>query len=456
MCVVSKWGNVMRVIKVRVKDQESLDTLTERLGVEIETPFFMCGNEKTSLPRYCSLWVRNKKVTIKKESKVPKVSKNPYLDTYFEHMPPFENNATHAYSLIELHVIEEDLGFISKALDQNISKRTKSARFPKAPLPPFGNAWVSDNPLQHRYPIYVISKGRPRCISARALVKLGADFKIVVEKGEFAEYHKFWGDYVLIGDFDNFNKSSIPVRNWVHNHATSNWYWLMDDNIKEFRRIHKNNRFVCRDSTPFRAVEDFSAQFTNVGITGLNYAAFGKTNVHCPPYYVNTRVYSCSLMNKKACAQILEPNGDLWRGRYNEDTDLCLRLLKKGWCSILMHQFVAEKAATLTMKGGNTDSVYVDGDNRMAFARSLEKQHPDVVKVTHKFNRWHHHVDYTSFTQKLELRKDFPTYDYGLRLDPVGRFDWMYRENVPQHFKDEFGDHPKTQNESLDEISESL
>ena len=32
-----------------------------------------------------------------------------------------------------------------------------------------------------------------------------------------------------------------------------------------------------------------------------------------------------------------------------------------------------------------------------AFAESLRDQHPDVVEVVWKFNRWHHQVDYSPF-----------------------------------------------------------
>lgn len=49
------------------------------------------------------------------------------------------------------------------------------------------------------------------------------------------------------------------------------------------------------------------------------------------------------------------------------------------------------------MKGGNTDAVYSDTDNRLEFAESLQKQHPDVVSVVKRYGRWHHQVDYSGF-----------------------------------------------------------
>jgi len=64
-----------------------------------------------------------------------------------------------------------------------------------------------------------------------------------------------------------------------------------------------------------------------------------------------------------------------------------------------------KKANTMTMKGGNTDSVYKT-KNRYNFAHSLKKQHPDVVRVVKKYGRWHHEVNYKPFeTNKMVLKK---------------------------------------------------
>jgi hypothetical protein len=63
---------------------------------------------------------------------------------------------------------------------------------------------------------------------------------------------------------------------------------------------------------------------------------------------------------------------------------------------------------TLVMGGGNTDNVYIDGDNRRTFAEALKEQHPDVTEVVQRYNRWHHHVDYSGFAKnKLIFRDDY-------------------------------------------------
>ena len=104
----------------------------------------------------------------------------------------------------------------------------------------------------------------------------------------------------------------------------------------------------------------------------------------------NTRIYSCILVRNDLDHR--------WRGRYNEDTDLSIRVLKDGMCTILFNAFLMDKATTMTMSGGNTDSVYADTpDARLAFAQSLEKQHPDIVKTVARYGRWHHQVDYRPF-----------------------------------------------------------
>ena len=54
-------------------------------------------------------------------------------------------------------------------------------------------------------------------------------------------------------------------------------------------------------------------------------------------------------------------------------------------------------------------------------AQSLADQHPDVTKVTRKWGRWQHHVNYKPFRHnQLKLKKDLIIPDrvnnYGMKL----------------------------------------
>jgi hypothetical protein len=251
---------------------------------------------------------------------------------------------------------------------------------------------------------------------------MGADFRIVVEPDEVGLYER-WGDRVVTGDFDTTTRSSIPVRNFVDDISPCDRYWLIDDNIEDFNVLNRNKKYVCRTPVIFRAAEDFFARFDNLGMAGLNYYSFAKKTEAVPPYYLNTRVYSCTLMHRRVKG--VRVDGKLWRGRYNEDTDLSLRVLKAGYSTMILNTFLAGKMTTQRSAGGNTDSVYTDGDNRLAFAESLRDQHPDVTKVVKKFGRWHHAVDYSGFKCNNLCLSGEPVagdpVDYKLRLVPDGR-----------------------------------
>jgi hypothetical protein len=135
-------------------------------------------------------------------------------------------------------------------------------------------------------------------------------------------------------------------------------------------------------------------------------------------------VYSCTLIKNdldlrmKAYDDVPACTDKHWRDRYNEDTDLCIRALKKGWCTVLFVTFNSDKVTTMVMKGGNTDVLYA-GDGRAKMAESLARQHPDVAKVGDRWNRKQHVVDYPKC---VELgKKNFGEDACSLKFKPGGR-----------------------------------
>lgn len=233
---------------------------------------------------------------------------------------------------------------------------------------------------------------------------MGVPYRIVVEPQEFDNYAQFIDpSKILALPFSNLGLGSIPARNWVWEHSLGEGHkrhWILDDNILCFYRLNANRRIPVDSGTIFRAAEEFTDRYENVALSGLNYTTFAQDrSERIPPFYLNTRVYSMILINNELPHR--------WRGKYNEDTDLSIRVMKDGWCTILFNAFLGDKTQTMIMKGGNTDTIYNKGDNRLEFAQSLAEQHPDVVKVSWKFNRWHHQVDYSRFRRfnKLKLKE---------------------------------------------------
>ena len=274
--------------------------------------------------------------------------------------------------------------------------------------------------MKNKYPIYVISKGRWESrLTSKALERMKAEYRIVVEPQEYDNYAKYIDkEKILVLPFSNLGQGSIPARNWVWEHAISEKskkHWILDDNIYDFYRLNKNKRHIVQTPVIFRCCEDFTERYENVSISGMNYRFFVVATEKYPPFYVNTRVYSCILIDNSIKHR--------WRGRYNEDTDLCLRILKDGFCTILFNAFLIEKAATMRLKGGNTDELYA-GDGRLKMAQSLQEQHPDICTITWKFNRWQHQVNYDVFKKNKLIRiKDLKLRNiinnYGMQLKEI-------------------------------------
>lgn len=261
--------------------------------------------------------------------------------------------------------------------------------------------------MNPKYPVYIISKGRWESrLTSKALERMGVPYHIVVEPQEYDNYAAVIDPakiYVL--PFSNLGQGSIPARNWVWEHSIgmgAERHWILDDNIREFYRMNKNIRIRVLDGTTFKACEDFTDRYKNVALSGMNYHMFAVTATtgSKPQFQLNTRIYSCILINNSIPYR--------WRGRYNEDTDLSLRALKDGWCTILFNAFLCGKVATMIMKGGNTEELYKldNEDGRLLMARSLQEQHPDVTKIVWKWNRWQHQVDYRPFKANRLIKKD--------------------------------------------------
>ena len=286
--------------------------------------------------------------------------------------------------------------------------------------------------LQPQFPLYIPSKGRHEyMITSKQLSLMGVKHYVVVEPQQVSDYEKavremkllttvlpldmsYKDKYELCDGF-GLTKSTGPgpARNFAWEHSISNgykWHWVMDDNIRSFRRLNNNEKVKCESPAFWKAMEDFCLRYTNVGMAGPNYYMFAPARTKQPPFITNTRIYSCNLIRNDIPFR--------WRGRYNEDTIISLDMLKAGWCTIQFNAFLQEKMPTQVVKGGNTEEFYhkegtVQKGQKYADTGTIAKSkmqvavHPDVSKLVWKFNRWHHSVDYTPFkNQKLIKKSD--------------------------------------------------
>jgi hypothetical protein len=287
-------------------------------------------------------------------------------------------------------------------------------------------------------------------ITSKALTEMRVPHNIVVEPQEVQKYKDAVAKFGLLTNVieldlsykskyelcDGFGLTKStgpgPARNFIWDHSIKSgfkWHWVMDDNIKGFLRMNRNVRIQTTSPSFWRAMEDFVLRYKNVAMAGPNYAMFAFGASALPPFITNTRIYSCNLIRNDVPFR--------WRGRYNEDTIMSLDMLKAGWCTIQFNAFLQQKLGTQQIKGGNTAEFYhkegkVQEGQRYADTGTLAKSrmqvavHPDVSRLVFKFERWHHHVDYTVFKkQKLIRHNDVAVKqgvnDYGMKLVKLKR-----------------------------------
>lgn len=299
-----------------------------------------------------------------------------------------------------------------------------------------------------KYPIYIVSKGRSDSMyTSRSLAKMKVHHYIVIEPQDEADYEKALDTFdirkyvkLIIAPFSNHGDGPGRARNYAREHSIANGFaagWYLDDNIQDFYRMHNNKRIRVKSGAIFRAAEDFVDRFENVPVSGFQYRFFCAPDSYYPAYVKNTRIYSCILI-KNDCKH-------WFRGRYNEDTDLSLRVLKDGDCTIQFNAFMQGKCATQTVKGGNTQEFYhAEGDTdkeawrdkQMNATGTINKSkmivdmHPDVCRIEFRYGRWHHYCDYGPF-KKNQLRykpgispDDFKEpNNYGLKLVSIDKDD---------------------------------
>ena len=347
------------------------------------------------------------KQTVRKKAKELKE-----WEYHWKDLTPFESEKKPDFASIVFYFSSDfDNKELTELFGQTITDRTKSIFYPKQEVQDVNLKRRIGSRGNPQYPIYIISKGRSKTnATADHLIKMNVPFRFVIEAAEHDDYAEVYGDNPLVQIIhrdetfkdeydtyiDNFDdsksKGSGPSRNFVWWHSKNvekaDWHWIMDDNIFGFCYYDEHQRIKAVDGTLFAAAEDFVNRYDNIGISGLNYYMFAVPGSKDRPYVSNTKIYSCLLINNNTSVR--------WAGRYNEDVDICIRALKEGYSTIQFDAFLAKKGATQTMGGGNTDAFYAE-EGTLPKSNMLMHNHPDITKVTWRFQRWHHITNYDIF-----------------------------------------------------------
>ena len=235
-------------------------------------------------------------------------------------------------------------------------------------------------------------------MTAKHFEAAGVDYLIAVEPQEAEEYIAALSEKrVLVLPFSNKGLGSFPARNFCWEHAIGNGHkkhWVFDDNIACFNKwVNGKRKRTYEIGAALAYVESFSDQ-NNIDISGFEKKTFCQRTPK-RPFKENCHVYSTLLIKNSLQFR--------WRLKYNEDIDLCLRVLDSGGSTASCVYYLAEKVSTSAkMRGGNQTELYKGNDpmKKLLKAKMLQSVWPQYVKVVIRFNRYHHLINWKIFSQK--------------------------------------------------------
>ena len=382
------------------------------------------------------------KLVPKRKEVVESDDDDKYWKSQWQGMPEYTQNNANSFRTITMKFRnEEDYNDFSQKIGQEITEKTKSIWHPKLNVTKnLKLRWVqNEGRTNPRHPMYIVSKGRAdTMITSRSFARMHIPHYIVIEPQDEKAYEEALDNFdirkyvtLLVAPFSNHGDGPGRARNWAWDHSISigaTSHWVFDDNISDFYRLHENERIRFESGVGFQVMEDFVDRYDNIYIAGPQYRFFIAPDQSYPAFVANTRIYS-ALLIRNDCKH-------RWRGRYNEDTDICLRVMKDGDVCLQFNAFLQGKCATQTVAGGNTAEFYhaenteneefketgYNTEGTVNKSQMLVDMHPDVARLVWRYGRWHHWVDYSPFKVNTPKLKDgfvMPNEpnNYGMALD---------------------------------------
>lgn len=237
-----------------------------------------------------------------------------------------------------------------------------------------------------RYPIYILSKGRPNGSTARIFNKYNIPYKIVIEKEDYKDYLKENSKESIIV-LPESNMGPCYVRNFIltHSRCATDYTWQFDDNIKGFYGKNNGKRTKLNPIIAINEVELILKRYINIGVIGFNLRTY--THQKCSRFNFNTRIYSAFCIKTDTNIN--------FQGSYNLDNDICIQFLLKGYCTVQLNYHTICKGKTGDIKGGNYERY--KGKGRYIMAYEIKLRYPNFTKVIIEKNRHQIRVDWSVF-----------------------------------------------------------
>lgn len=265
--------------------------------------------------------------------------------------------------------------------------------------------------------IYIISKGRPHCTTAKTLEKMKytGEWFIVCGNNDVTipQYIQNFGeDRILVFDWydqaphcdylDNFglekmSSGAVPVRNAVRKISIERGelrHWQFDDDYNRFYKIN-----ATKDKWHPMVGEVFEEELYKLAsyahesnLSNIGFALGSDTRPQCV-MELGHRVFNAhNLPNSEKLFTV-------WRSRMNDDLINAIETYRSGKYELFVKYMSITMPPTQSEKGGNTDIYQQDGTVRKtAYAVMID---PINVKLDIVHGRYHHVVNWQGIIPKV-------------------------------------------------------
>lgn len=219
------------------------------------------------------------------------------------------------------------------------------------------------------FPVYVLSAGRAMTATTPILLRLaGVKFYVMTKPSESELYARKF-PYAHILELPDETPGNAFSRMNIQKHSESlgaEYHWQIDDNIRDFQ-IRRNGRNVTTSARILLSeIEEYVSRFTNIGMAGPSYSVWAFGSDGKDPVSVNRQSSSCMMVRNGT--------GCYFRGKACVDTDLHMQMLTPGeLCTLRFNRLLIDKMSTGTLKGGCTDSDYVNAGRAQACLEFVER-----------------------------------------------------------------------------------